>query len=72
MTRDPCNGDFAYANGSPVVAESFNVILWYHAALGRKYDSSKRAMTMPKGETCNELEERKFPASYVHREFTEV
>jgi hypothetical protein len=69
MTRDPFNynGDFAYANGSPVVAEGRNVIVRYRAALGRKYGASKRAMTMPTGETCRESEERKVTVLYVHR-----
>jgi hypothetical protein len=62
MTRDPCkyNGDFAYANGSPVVSEGRNVIVWYRAALGRRYGASKRAMTLPMGETCRESEERSY------------
>jgi len=41
------------------VAEGRNVIVRYRAALGMKYDASKRAMRMPTGETCYESEEGK-------------
>ena len=63
-----CIGDFAYANGFPVVAKGRNIIVCYRADSGRQYGASKRAMTIPEGETCWESEDRKFTNLYLHRE----